>query len=208
MNIKIIDNFFTGEDFSKIKSINLEKVDSNKIRVYHNSIDKNYKITNDCISSELILHIHKCYHEKAFGLLNELNPLKAKLYDYTDFVLIETGAHYKFPIHDDTPNKLLSGVIYIKPEKNSGTNFYKSKSGREKKIIEWKTNRGVFFSRKERSTWHSYEGDGISNRVVLVYNLMTNRIKEVYKIEHKSYFFGQFRHKINPHLYRFFKTII
>ena len=95
---------------------------------------------------------------------------------------------------------------YIKPEKNSGTNFYKSKSGREKRKIEWKTNRGVFFSRKERSTWHSYEGDGISNRVVLVYNLMTNRIKEVYKIEDKSYFFGQLRHKINPHLYRFFKN--
>ena len=66
-------------------------------------------------------------------------------------------------------------------------------------------NRGVFFSRSEKETWHSYKGDGKSNRVALVYNLMTKTIKDVYKIEKKNYFLGQLRYKVNPYLYRFFK---
>ena len=102
----------------------------------------------------------------------------------------------------------MSGVIYLKPEKNSGTIFYDNKKGDGKRIIDWKINRAVFFSRIERETWHSYKGDGNSNRIALVYNLMTNRIKEVYTIEKKSYFIGQLRYKLNPYIYRFFKFTI
>ena len=39
-------------------------------------------------------------------------------------------------------------------------------------------NRAVFFSRKERETWHSYEGDRKSERIALVYNLMTSKLKK------------------------------
>ena len=63
---------------------------------------------------------------------------------------VVTSKNTKFPIHDDTPNKLLSGVIYLTPEENSGTIFYSSKKGENKKEIEWKQNRAVFFSRKEK----------------------------------------------------------
>ena len=138
----------------------------------------------------------------------ELNPEKAKLYDYTDLVLIETGSNYKYPIHDDTPNKLLSGVIYLSPQKNIGTSFYDNRIGKNRKTIDWKRNRAVFFSRKEYETWHSYEGDGISNRIAIVYNLNTYNIKKVYEIEKKSYILGSLRHKINPYLFEFFKFII
>ena len=34
---------------------------------------------------------------------------------------------------------------------------------------------------------------------------MTNRIKDVYKIENKNYFIGLLRYKINPILYKYFK---
>ena len=81
------------------------------------------------------------------------------------------------------------------------------KCSNEKKI-EWFQNRAVFFSRVERETWHSYQGDGKNSRITLVYNLMTKRIKEVYKIEKKNYFFGNLRWKLNPYLFRFFKTYI
>ena len=111
-------------------------------------------------------------------------------------------------ISDDTPNKLLSGVVYLKPEKNIGTIFYEDKQGNGRKEIEWKQNRAVFFSRTERETWHSYQGDGKCNRIALVYNLMTNNIKEVCKIEKKNYIISQFRYKINPYIYRFFKFTI
>tara|TARA_B100000795_G_C22754832_1_gene421031 strand:- start:45 stop:671 length:627 start_codon:yes stop_codon:yes gene_type:complete len=208
MNIEVIDNFLNAEDLREIESINLEKIDRNKIKVYHNSINKNNKVESDCINTDIVIRLHKNYHERVFNILNKMCPEKSHLYDYSDFHIIETGADYKFPIHDDTPNKLLSGVIYIKPKKNNGTFFYDNKNGKGKKIIEWKVNRAAFFCRKERQTWHSYEGDGTSNRIALVYNLMTKRTKEVYAVEKKNYFLGNLRFKINPYLYRFFKFII
>ena len=208
MEIKILENFLTKQDLKKICLIKLDKIEKNEIKVYHNTIDRNKRIRPDCFNSDFVIRLHKRYHVKVLKLLKELNPKKVNLYDYSEFHIIETGANYKFPIHDDTPNKLLSGVIYLKPNKNTGTIFYKNRKGGGKKIIDWKINRGVFFSRSERETWHSYKGNGKSNRVVLVYNLMTNRIKQVYNIEKKSYIWGQLRYKINPFLYKIFKFTI
>ena len=96
----------------------------------------------------------------------------------------------------------------FKTNKNTGTIFYSNKKGDDKQEIEWKINRAVFFSRSEKNTWHSYEGDGVSDRIALVYNLMTNKIKDVYKIEKKSFLFGQLRYKLNPVLYKYFKFTI
>jgi len=208
MKLKIIDNFFTEQDFKEILSIQLKQIGNKEVKVYHNSIDKFYKTNTECMSQNFLKKLHKNYHKKAINLLNELNPDKVYLYDYSEFHIIETGANCKFPIHDDTPNKLLSGVVYVKPETNVGTIFYTSKNGKGKKTVDWKMNRAVFFSRVERETWHSYEGDGKSNRIALVYNLMTNKIKEVYKVEKKSYLIGQLRYKINPYLYKYFKFTI
>ena len=64
---------------------------------------------------------------KVFNILKELNPDKAKLFSYSDFTIIKTKKNSKFPIHDDTPNKLLSGVVYLYPEQNEGTTFYSNK---------------------------------------------------------------------------------
>ena len=122
--------------------------------------------------------------------------------------LILTDKNAKFPFHDDTPNKLLSGVIYLTPEKNSGTVFSNSRKGTNSEKVDWKQNRAVFFSRKERETWHAYEGDGVSNRLALVYNLNSNRLKEVYKAENKNYFYGNLRYKLNPYLYQYLKFTI
>ena len=179
MNIKIIDNFLKDQDFSDLCSLNINTVKRDKVKVYHNGVYNNGQIKNDCIDKDTLKRLVKNYNNKALELLEELNPKKVDLYEYAEFNIIETGADYKFPIHDDTPNKLLSGVVYLKPEKNSGTIFYDNKKGQGKKEIEWKPNRAVFFSRSEKETWHSYEGDGVSNRLALVYNLMTNDIKGV-----------------------------
>ena len=132
------------------------------------------------------------------------------MYEYSDFTIIITHKNFEYPFHDDTPNKILSGVIYLSPEKNAGTMFSlgTNKENSIKHSVEWKPNRAVFFSRKEKETWHSYKGDGISNRIALVYNLNTSKIRDVYKIEKKSYFLGLLRYKINPYLYRYFKFTI
>ena len=124
--IKIIDDFFDTEDFKELSNFKFGSVGSKEIKVHHNMISKDSVIKNDLLNNELVLKIHKKYHKRVFELLKELNPEKAELYDYTDLVLIETGSEYKYPIHDDTPNKLLSGVIYLSPEKNSGTSLQKN----------------------------------------------------------------------------------
>ena len=208
MNTITIDNFLTQEDFEKLSSVSLKKTESNQISVYHNLIDSKQNVKADCLDVSTVKRLNKNYHFKAMNILKKLYPEKCELYEYSEFHIIETGSDYKYPIHDDTPNKLLSGVIYLRPEKNSGTIFYKNKKGEEKKEIEWRQNRAVFFSRKERSTWHSYQGDGENNRVALVYNLMTNDIKKVCNIENKNYFLTRIRHSINPYIYRFFKFVI
>lgn len=200
--IKVIDDFLDKDDFNELCNIKIDYNFKNEFKVYHNEIN-NDRIICSSINESLLKKIHKKYFSNAMKILEELSPKKMDLYDYSDFTIIVTKKNSKFPIHDDTPNKLLSGVIYLSPEKNSGTSFYSNKKGSEKKTIEWKPNRAVFFSRKERETWHSYEGDGLNDRIALVYNLMTKRIKEVYRVENKNYLFGNFRFKINPYLFKF-----
>lgn len=208
MNIKVFENFLKNDDFNDLIKIPMDFVGKTNIKIYHNAVNHNGIIKSENINSDLLLRLHKNYHSFAINLLKKLNPKKVNLYEYSEFSLIITGSNYKFPIHDDTPDKLLSGVIYLFPEKNTGTIFYENKNGENKKIIEWRQNRAVFFSRNEKETWHSYEGDGISNRVALVYNLMTKNLKDVYKVEKKNYFLGNLRYKINPYLYKFFKKTI
>jgi len=206
--IEVIDNFLDKKHFEKIKNIKLERINPDEIKVYHNEIIRDEIRVNNGINKELLIELNKRYHSIALDLLKKLSPQKLELYEYSDFTLINTGSNFKFPIHDDTPNKLLSGVIYISPEFNNGTFFYENKKLMPSQIIEWKQNRAVFFSRIEKKTWHSYEGNKISNRLALVYNLMTNNIKRVCEIEKKNYYNSLIRFKLNPYLYRFLKFTI
>ena len=205
--VKIIDNFLEENDYKSLCSLNIEKNIKTGVKIYHNKIDEK-KILVSCIDNDLLHKIHKKYHQIAKNILNEISPEKLRLYDYSDFSITVISKNSKFPIHDDTPDKLLSGVIYLNPSENLGTIFYNNKKGADKTHIKWKSNRAVFFSRKERETWHSYQGDEKNNRVVLVYNLMTNRIKEVFKIEKKNHFVGNLRYKLNPYLFKYFKKTI
>ena len=158
----------------------------------------------------MLTKLNKKYLEKGISILKELNEEKVSLIDYSDFTIIKTKKNKKFPIHDDTFNKLLSGVVYLHPENNVGTIFYNTKNGKDKNVIEWKINRAVFFSRIERETWHSYEADSANDRITLIFNLMTKEknLKKVLDIEKKNYFFGKLRYKINPYLHRYFGKII
>lgn len=208
MEVKIIDNFLTKKDFDYLKKIKVSKINNNEVKIYSNKIDKLGNIVSSCISPNFIKRLQKNYHPKAIKILSKFFPEKLKLYDYSEFFIQQTGKNYKFPIHDDVPTKLLSGVVYLSPKINIGTIFYKNNNGEGKKIIEWKENRGVFFTRKERETWHSFEGDGISSRLVLVYNLMTSKVQKVYNLEKKNYYLGLLRYKLNPYLLKYLRFTI
>ena len=206
--VKIIDNFLNESDFEELNSLKLIKKDfDGDFKVYPNEIHDD-KIIQATIGESLVKKIHKNYFSKTLKILEELDPQKSKLYDYSAFYIIITKKNSRFPIHDDAPHKLLSGVVYLQPKENSGTIFYSDKKGSNKTEVEWKPNRAVFFSRIEKETWHTYQGDGKNDRIALVYNLNTNKIRDVYKAEGKSYFLGNLRQRINPYLFRYFKKTI
>ena len=127
INIKIIDNFLNVEDFNELSTLSVKLVKDDSMDVYHNYIHNNGQIKGTLIKDDTINRLFKNYHSKAIEILKELNLKKIDLYEYSEFHIVNTGKNYKFPIHDDTPNKLLSGVIYLSPKKNSGTIFYDSK---------------------------------------------------------------------------------
>ena len=176
--VEIIDNFLSKKDFDELDNLKLDYKSSDKtLKIFPNRINSKFEVVESSIDHSIIKKLQKNYHEKTLTILKKLSPQKVELYDYSEFTIISTHKDYKFPIHDDVSNKLLSGIIYIKPEKNLGTFFFSTEKGEDKKIIDWKQNRGVFFSRKEKESWHAYQGDGVSERIVLVYNLNTYRIK-------------------------------
>ena len=209
-NIKIFDDFLEPEDFKEISAYAKNLNNERNIHVFHNEIDLKNKIINASIDKKFLVRLNERYLKKAINILKELNEEKVNLIDYCDFTIVKTKKNKKFPIHDDTFNKLLSGVIYLYPEKNVGTFFYNTKSGKDKNIIEWKVNRAVFFSRKKRETWHSYEADDANDRITLIFNLMTKEenFKKVLEVEKKNYLISKLRHKVNPYLYRFFDYTI
>ena len=208
--IKIFDNFLETEDLKELSIYANNLNNDQDIHVFHNEIDINNKILKASIDKGLLIRLNKKYLEKGISILKELNEEKVSLIDYSDFTIIKTKKKKKFPIHDDTFNKLLSGVIYLYPENNIGTIFYNNKNGKDKNVTEWKINRAVFFSRIERETWHSYEADSDNDRIALIFNLMTKEknLKKVFDIEKKNYFLGKLRYKINPYLHKYFGKII
>jgi hypothetical protein len=207
VKLEIIENFLSENDLRELQSVKLKKTNYKEMNVYVKKIKDNF-ISGTGIEEESVRRLHKNYHSLAIEVLKKLYPEKIKLYEYSEFGLTDTGPDYEFPIHNDTPNKILSGVIYISPENNVGTKFYNSKNAKDEYNVDWKINRAVFFSREERKSWHSFNGDKTEVRRVLIYNLMTTNVKEVCKIENINYFLVKFKHIINPYLYKFFKFVI
>lgn len=205
--VKKIDNFLKKKDFNDLCKIALKKKSTDNFNIFHNEIN-NDGVLKSSINKNLLKRLQKNYFNYALKILKKLYPEKVCLYDYSDFSIIITKKNSKFLIHDDTPNKLLSGVVYLHPKNNTGTLFYNNKKGSGKTTVKWKTNRAVFFARKEKITWHSYEGDGKNDRIALVFNLMTNNIKKVFEIEKTSAMLGKIRFKTNPYLMKYFNLNI
>ena len=201
---KIIENFLNEQDFSELNSLKLVDVKDNENKIYNNRIFKDGNIESSCISNETIKRLHNNYHSKAINLLKIYAPGKENLYEYSDFHIVTAGKDHSFPIHTDTLNKLLSGVIYLSPDINNGTILY-SMDKKHKLNVEWKKNRALFFSRSDK-TLHSYGSDGKSKRVTLIYNLMTNNIKGVCKLEKKNYLYFLIKQRIVSLLNKIFAS--
>ena len=63
-----------------------------------------------------------------------------------------------------------------------------------------------FFFKNRARNLAFFRGDGHSDRIALVYNLVTTQIKKVFEIENKNFLIGFLRYKINPYLNNLFKN--
>lgn len=171
----VIDNFLTNEHFEFIKNTyagGRVKILANErgVKVSERTPDFSDKITN-----EFIEELHKTYTPRLLKILEELAPEKIKYYKHTRFIFVKTPKDVLYPMHTDTSDKLLSVVIYLKPEKNSGTILYENGNGDGPIEIEWKQNRAFIFSRETNETWHSFKGDGVNDRYTLLINLVNRK---------------------------------
>ncbi len=179
---KVIDNILNYRHFSLIKNINFE-TDADQWEIYKHQIflDKTVKISyknslgeKSTSSSPLrlddVLEIYDTYNSLMLKQLEDLAPEKISQYKFTELNVVSNGKDYRFPIHNDSKDKLLSVVIYISPQVNNGTYLYQDGQGNGMEQIEWIPNRAFIFSRNNE-TWHSYQSNNIDSRLTLVYNL-------------------------------------
>lgn len=180
----IIDNFLKPEHFEYINntfdtqipehrknkpSAHSYLVNEKKLKQLNRFLGN---IKTDKFSDSFIRELYNTYNPKLLDILREVAPEKVKLYKQSVMIFTVTPKNSSYPKHTDTNEKLLSVVIYLKPEKNTGTILYENREDKKPhSIVEWKPNRALIFSRSE-NTWHAYKGDGINDRYVLVYNLL------------------------------------
>ena len=172
MKYEIVDNFLTLEDLAYLQSL-LEilepKSDSQTSfrNVKYDSSNKNV------ISKEKFLQLEETYRPRAMEILQSLAPYKLDLVDDVVLNLQSTPPNFSFPVHLDDRRKVLSGVVYLKPNLSTGTFIHKGLDDVSGKEVPWAVNRAFFFSRTPTDSWHSYKGDGVSYRWVLIFNLVT-----------------------------------
>ena len=173
----VIDNFLEQKHFDFLSKVDFGKMKPKAWENYANSVE-NGVVTNSSghIPQDMLIDMEKAYNPKLMKILEELAPNLVKHVTHSDIILTAIGKDLMFHLHTDVKSKLLSTVVYITPEKNSGTLLYNTridaKHGTDEEEIEWKQNRAFIFSRTDTS-WHNYKADGINPRVVLVYNLRT-----------------------------------
>ena len=168
----IIDDFFSETLFQKLASFEYTHVEPADRKLNTSRVYKDGSIEVNGLEESLVECIHNEKHDFMTKLLTKIDPSKPEKYFCSNMHVVITGKDYVFPIHDDTPKKLLSGIVYLAPERNTGTLLYSNQEGEGRYEVPWKQNRACIFSHKKNTTWHSYEGDGHNNRLALVYNLM------------------------------------
>lgn len=177
MRYEILDNFLSSEDLDYFQAF---------LRNLNPSLDhptsffgrKSWTDDQNTLPKEKIIELEKSYLPVAMEILQRLAPHKMDLVEDVTFNLQSTPPNFSYPIHLDSNQKVLSGVIYLHPESSTGTFLHDNIDDIKGKEIPWKVNRAFFFSRTPSDSWHSYRGDSLGFRWVLVFNLLTFNLRK------------------------------
>ena len=200
MKYKIEDNFLSNEHYSQLLDL-VSQLDPNLTEKSTFNFDDQAGF-NPNLTSKLAGELEKAYLPKAMAVLRSLAPDKEILVDYSKFALQSTPPNYQYPIHLDGPGKVLSGVVYLAPQMSTGTFLHSKPKKPAFDEVLWAENRAFFFSRTASDSWHSYKGDGINMRWVLIFNLMTTQIDkhEIIDLGYAGYLFRRITDRMRKFL--------
>lgn len=170
---EVIDNFLEQDDFKFLSNVGIDNPNDTDIKISKNQIWQGGRIKGD-LPHEFLKRFEQRYFQKCINVLHQHATGKVSSVDYMELNVVVVGKDYVFPVHSDTPNKLLSCVVYLTPEDSIGTIMYESIDGDEVDRCEWKQNRCLIFSRTNK-TYHNYKSDGKDKRRTLVLNLRSSK---------------------------------
>ena len=166
----IIDDFFAEDILEEIEQT-CEDIDFGLCKVYDSlrkRIEEEYfpvlRVTRDALLTQVP---------------NALSPITTE--DATFNVWVnKQQPHHAFKVHNDSPWKMLSTVVYI-GEKGQGTLFHNDREDTEiRGATPWKHNRAFSFI-PSTTSWHSYKNPFDTYRKTVLFNMGTLRdIKKAY----------------------------
>jgi hypothetical protein len=171
----IIDDFINPEKFVEIKKEMLAFIKSQKITSAITIFDKldidqnpNLKNTLEYMNDN---EINDDFVKTHFPKHREFSE---KLYKKNQIIVCVGDTEFK--IHCDSPDKILSVVTYVYPEKSVGTVIYDTNKNYVK-TVEWKQNRTLIFAPLDDITWHNYKSEDKNLRITFNTFLMKKKIK-------------------------------
>jgi hypothetical protein len=123
-------------------------------------------------TSDIIQKMNQIFRNRLHEIHKMVDKLSVqkqnKKYRY-EVSVVNIGKNYKYKIHRDSAEKILSVVIYIS-NVGRGTIMYDDHEGKNPREIPWEKNRAFAFCPSD-DTWHSYEADGVNQRRSVVINV-------------------------------------
>ena len=157
----VVDNFLPQELLDEVMEIyNTYDITYTSTGVYSSSIREplNFQIAE--FAKKFII--------KSFDKLNVSNR-QGSLDNIRNNIVFRNSKH-QYHIHADSPQKLLSIVVYLVPEKADGTSIHNIDQSYSHDV-EWKINRALAFVPTE-TTWHSINSKVFTDRITLNINVM------------------------------------
>tara|TARA_B100000035_G_scaffold68160_1_gene55695 strand:- start:1630 stop:2160 length:531 start_codon:yes stop_codon:yes gene_type:complete len=144
----VIDDYYPTEVFDRLLEYSKKKLKDNgfgsdgRFRMrFERDPDLDEILKDNLISNEFFKYFtdHREYNEDC-NVYTELSGIIGP---------------YRYKLHSEAPNKLMSLVVYLGPEDNRGTRLF-DKDKKFVKEIEWKPNRAMLFCGEDDVTWHDY----------------------------------------------------
>lgn len=154
----VIENYYDEDVFKKLRTEAKKFISANvdKTTRKHAFPEPDNKVLQDCINSRPLTEemLFKFPQYRAYDSL--------KLFWEVNFLL----GPLTYPIHDESSRKVLSCVVYVDPDDNSGTNLY-DENKRNPKEVKWKPNTALIFPAIDGITWHDYSCPKGSYRITI-----------------------------------------